>query len=207
MNFLEILKSNNLSDDAIVKINAEMKANKIFLASEENLDVRYNKLKMESENNNQELAKSQALIQELQKGSKGNEELQAKIKGYEDEVATLKANIEKQRVDSALDRALIEANVQDVDYVKFKLKEKGTELKLDENGKLTNIQDTLDALKVQIPNQFKSTDKKIEENKLPNDTKDKTLSKEDFSKMNYHERAKLFKENPEQYKELNNNKE
>ena len=62
MNFTEILKAQNLTDEQIVKISAEMKSNKIYLASEENLDVRYNKLKLESEQANQELAKSQVLI-------------------------------------------------------------------------------------------------------------------------------------------------
>ena len=42
MNFTEILKAQNLTDEQIVKISAEMKSNKIYLASEENLDVRYN---------------------------------------------------------------------------------------------------------------------------------------------------------------------
>ena len=153
MNFTEILKAQNLTDEQIVKISAEMKSNKIYLASEENLDVRYNKLKLESEQNAQELAKSQALITELQKGNKGNEELQAKVKGYEEEIANLKKANEKQRVESALDRVLLEANVQDVDYVKYKIKEKGTELKLDEQRNLTGVQDMIDPIKHQLTKQ------------------------------------------------------
>ena len=78
--------------------------------------------------------------------------------------------------------------------MKFKLKEKGTEFKLDENGKLENINTALDELKIQIPNQFKSSDKKVEELKLPNDVKtDKGVTKEDYTKMTYVERAKLFR--------------
>ena len=102
MTFTEILKAQNLTDEQIVKISTEMKSNKIFLASEENLDVRYSKLKLESEQNEQELEKSKALINELQKGNKGNEELQAKVKGYETEIANLKKANEQQRVESAL---------------------------------------------------------------------------------------------------------
>ena len=209
MNFTEILKAQNLTDEQIVKISAEMKSNKIYLASEENLDVRYNKLKLESEQANQELAKSQALITELQKGNKGNEELQAKVKGYEDEIASLKKQNETQRVESALDRVLLEANVQDVDYVKFKIKEKGTELKLDEQGNLTGVQDMLDALKVQIPNQFINSTSKVKEFKLPNsdNPKDPGISKEQFNKMSYHERLKLFNENKEAFEELSKSNE
>ena len=209
MNFTEILKAQNLTDEQIVKISAEMKSNKIYLASEENLDVRYNKLKLESEQANQELAKSQALITELQKGNKGNEELQAKVKGYEDEIASLKKANEKQRVESALDRVLLEANVQDVDYVKYKIKEKGTELKLDEQGNLTGIKDMLDALKVQLPNQFLNSTQQIKEFKLPQNENpnDKGISKEQFNKMSYQERLKLFNENKEAFNELTKSNE
>ena len=207
MNFTEILKAQNLTDEQIVKISAEMKSNKIYLASEENLDVRYNKLKLESEQANQELAKSQALITELQKGNKGNEELQAKVKGYEAEIANLKKANEKQRVESALDRVLIEAQVQDVDYVKFKIKEKGTELKLDENGNLTGVKDMLDALKVQLPNQFSNSTQQVKEFKLPqpDNPNDKGITKEELLKKPYLERVKLMNENPEVYNEAMKN--
>lgn len=207
MNFTEILKAQNLTDEQIVQISAEMKSNKIYLASEENLDVRYQKLKLESEQANQELAKSQALITELQKGNKGNEELQAKVKGYEEEIASLKKANEKQRVESALDRVLLEANVQDVDYVKFKIKEKGTELKLDEQGNLTGVKDMLDALKVQLPNQFSNSTQKIIEIKLPQTDDNKGVTKDQFNKMSYQERLKLFNENKEVYDELTKSNE
>lgn len=203
MNFLEILQANGITDELAVKITAEMKENKIYLANEENLDVRYNKLKLESEADKSELLKSQALISELQNGNKANEELQTKLKEYEDKIATLKASNEAQKVESALDRALIEANVQDVDYVKFKLKEKGTDFKLDENGKLENIKTALDELKIQLPSQFKSSEKKVEELKLPNDVKtDKGVTKDDYSKMSYAERVKLFSNDKQTFDEV-----
>lgn len=202
MNFTELLKQNGLTDEQIVKIATEMKSNKIYLASEENLDVRYNKLKLESESNAQELAKSQALIAELQKGSKGNEELQLKIKEYEKENEKLRKSFEVQKVESALERALLEANVSDVDYVKFKLKEKGTEFKLDDNGQLVNFRDALDALKIQLPNQFKSNDIKVSEIKLPkNEDDNPSLTKGEILKKSYQERVKLFTENPDAYNE------
>lgn len=209
MNFTEILKAQGLTDEVIVKISADMKSNKIFLASEENLDVRFNKVKLELEQSNQELAKSQALITELQKGNKGNEELQAKVKGYEDEIANLKKANETQRVESALDRVLIEAQVQDVDYVKFKIKEKGTELKLDEQGNLTGVKDMLDALKVQLPNQFVNSTQQVKEIKLPNNDNpnDKGVTKEQYNKMSYQERLKLFNENKEAFQELSKSNE
>lgn len=203
MNFLEILTANGITDEVAVKITSEMKSNKIFLANEENLDVRYGKLKMESEADKAELLKSQALISELKNGNKANDELQIKIKEYQDEIATLKEANEAQKIESALDRALIEANVQDVDYVKFKLKEKGTEWKLDENGKLENIKTALDEIKIQLPTQFKSSEKKVDELKLPTDVKtDKGVTKEDYSKMSYADRVKLFTNDKETFDEV-----
>ena len=207
MNFTEVLKAQGLTDEQIVKISADMKSNKIYLASEENLDVRYNKLKLESEQNAQELAKSQALITELQKGNKGNEELQTKIKGYEDEIANLKKQNEEQKLESALDRVLIEANVQDVDYVKFKIKEKGVVLKLDDKGNLSGTKELIDDLKVQLPNQFTKNAQKINEIKLPHSDDNKGVTKDQFNKMSYQERLKLFNENKEAYDELTKSNE
>ena len=98
---------------------------------------------------------------------------------------------------------MIEAKVNDVDYVKFKLKEKGTDFKLDENGKLENINTALDELKIQIPAQFKSSEKKVEELKLPNDVKtDKGITKDEYNKMSYADRVKLFSNNKETFDEV-----
>lgn len=206
MTLLEILKNNGLTDEVINKVVADMKANKVFTASEENLDVRYNKLKLENDGKEAELAKANALITELQKGNKGNEELTAKIKTYEADIEKLKQDNEKIRIDAQLDRELIEAHVADVDYVKFKLKEKHPDgFKLDEQGHITGLNDSLDALKIQIPSQFKSTDKKIEEKKLEdNDPNNQGLTKKDILKMSYQERAGLIESNPDAYHEAMN---
>ena len=51
---------------------------------------------------------------------------------------------------------------------------------------------------------YAKVEKKVEEKKLEkSDDNNGGISSEQFTKMNYHERAKLFKENPEQYAELN----
>ena len=49
MNLTEILKAKGLDDEAIKSIQDEMKANKIYTASEENLDIRYGKFKTDHE--------------------------------------------------------------------------------------------------------------------------------------------------------------
>lgn len=204
MNLLEILKSNGISDDVINKITDEMRSNKVYTASEENLDIRYGKLKKDH-------AESQATITDLQSQIAEFEKLKLEnatlVEDANTKIADLQNELVKVKTDNALERALIEANVQDVDYMKYKLKEKHPDgLKMDENGKIESINTVLDDLKIQFPNQFSKTEKKIEEKKLEktNDTGD-SITNEQFKKMSYHEKAKLYKENPEQYAELNKN--
>ena len=79
MNLVEILKAKGVSDDIIKEVQEDMKANKVFTASEENLDIRYGKLKTDHESKLNELAEANGLIAELKKNNKGNEGLQAKI--------------------------------------------------------------------------------------------------------------------------------
>lgn len=202
MNLTEILKANGVDDEVITKITADMKTNKVFTAGEDNLDIRYGKLKNEH-------AQSQQTITDLQQQIAQFEEVKTQnataIEEVNSKLVELQAENERIKTDYALERALMEAKVQDVDYMKFKLKEKHPDgFKLDENGKIESINTVLDDLKVQFPNQFAKAEKKVEEKKLEkSDDNNGGISSEQFTKMNYHERAKLFKENPEQYAELN----
>ena len=202
MTFMEILKANGIDDEVVGKITADMKSNRIFTAGEENLDIRYAKLKSEHTTSTQTISDLQKQIAEYEALKVQNATL---IEEANKKFADLQSENEKIKQDNALERALIEAKVQDVDYMKYKIKEKHPEgFKLDENGKISSINAVLDDLKVQFPNQFAKTEKKIEEKKLEkSDTQGTGITSEQFTKMNYHERAKLFKENPEQYAELN----
>lgn len=202
MNLLEILKANGIDDEVAGKITADMKANKIFTAGEDNLDVRYSKLKNDYTASTQQITDLQSQIAQFEQAKSQNVAL---LEEANRKFAELEAENARIKTDYALDRALMEAKVQDVDYMKFKLKEKHPEgFKLDENGKVESINTVLDDLKVQFPNQFSKTEKKIEEKKLEKtDDTNTGITSEQFNKMNYHEKAKLFKENPEQYAELN----
>ena len=204
MNLMEILKANGVEDDVISKITADMKTNKVYTAGEENLDIRYGKLKNEHAQAQQSITDLQTQISEFEQLKSQNTIL---IEEANKKLSELQAENERIRLDSAIERALIEAKVQDVDYMKFKLKESHTDgFKLDENGKIESINTVLDDLRTKFPNQFAKTEKKIEEKKLEKSDNDNGgISSEQFTKMNYHERAKLFKENPEQYAELNKN--
>ena len=156
-----------------------------------------------------ELSTANGLIAELKKGTKGNEELQGKITGYETQVQQLQAELEKTKLENAIQLALRDAKAVDPDYLAFKLHEKykPEELTLDDNGKVKGMDDKLAGLKTQFPAQFESSgNKKVIENKLPdNQGGGDSVTKEDFAKMGYQERLKLFNENPTAYAELTKN--
>ena len=135
MTIAEILKAKGVADDVVQAILDDMKANKIFTSSEENLDIRYGKLKTDHEGTVKELTEAQNLINDLKKASKGNEDLQGKITAYEGQVAQLQKELEQTKLDAEIKVGLLAEKALDVDYLTFKLKEKG-ELALDENGKI-----------------------------------------------------------------------
>lgn len=206
MTLQEILKSQGLTNEQIEKVTGEMKQNKIFLSGEENLDIRYGKLKTDHDSLQKQYGQATTLIEELKKGSKGNEQLQQKITAYEQQVTTLQDELKQTKIESAVKVALLSAKAKDVDYLTFKLKEKG-ELVLDDQGNIKGLDDMLAGLKTQFPTQFETdSQKKIDEKKLPEGDDSKKVSQEEFSKMGYQDRLKLYNDNPDLYHELSGNK-
>lgn len=204
MTLQEILKSQGLTDEQVETVTGEMKQNKIFTAGEENLDIRYKDLQGKFDSKLKEHQEATALIEQLKNDNAGNEALQSKISTYESTISDLQKQLEQSKINSALEVALLKANVLDVDYLAFKIREKG-EVKLDENGKIKGIDETIVALKTQYPTQFKTeSKKKIEENKLPNSDSENrsSITREQFEKMSYMDRLKLHDENPETYSEF-----
>lgn len=131
---------------------------------------KYDALQAQLDGKTTELTAANELIAELKKGTKGSEDLQGKITGYENQVAQLQAELEKTRLENAIQLALRDAKAVDPDYLAYKLHEKykAGELTLDENGKVNGIDDKLAGLKIQFPAQFESAGgKKILENRLP----------------------------------------
>ena len=208
MNLIEILKAKNIGDDVIQSIQEDMKANKIFTASEENLDIRYGKLKTQHDGVTKQLNEANDLIATLKKSTEGQGDLQQKVTDYETQIATLQAQLEQTQIDADVHVELLAAGVKpdDIDYVMFKLKAKG-KLERGEDGKVKDMDDKIAALKTQLPGQFTSESKKnILENKLPNEqTGGDAITKESLLKKPYAERMKLFNENPEAYKNAMNN--
>lgn len=205
MNLVEILKAKNIGDDVIQSIQEDMKANKIFTSSEENLDIRYGKLKTQHDGVNAQLKEANDLIATLKKSTEGQEDLQKKVADYEAQITTLQNQLEQTQIDADVHVELLAAGVKpdDIDYVMYKLKAKG-ELERGEDGKIKGMDDKIAALKTQLPGQFAGEKKpKILENRLPDsDNSDKVVTKEEFSKMGYNSRVAFKQENPELYNQM-----
>ena len=205
MNFSEILKAKGIADDVIQAILDDMKANKVYTASEENLDIRYGKLKTQHEGTAKQLEEANALIEEMKKSTKGQDDLQQKITAHEQREAQLLKQLEETQIAAEIKIGLLAEKALDVDYLTFKLKEKG-ELALDENGKIKGWDDKVAALKTQLPNQFETAaSRKIIENILPDpENGGGGMTKGEFLKKPYAERAAFAKENPDAYKSMMN---
>lgn len=122
----------------------------------------------------EQLKTAQGLIEELKKGTSKDEALQGKIGEYETTIAALQKQLNQEKLDAAVKIALLESNCKDVDYITFKLKEKG-ELALDDSGKVKGMEDKLAALKTQFPDQFVSNNStKVDENRLPESDSNRT---------------------------------
>jgi hypothetical protein len=210
MTLQEILKAKGLTDEQIKEVIGEMKQNKIFTASEENLDVRYGKLKTDHDALVTKDTESQKLIAELQKATKGQEAVQGKIAEYEATIAKQNEELAKTKVESAVKIALLGAGAKasDIDYLIFRLSSDSEwKAELDDNGNVKGIDDKIKGMKTQFPSQFEAgSQKKIEEHKLPDDHNEPKVTKEEFAKMGYQQRNKLFNENPELYNELSGDK-
>ena len=153
---------------------------------------------------NTELESANGLIAELKKGTKGNEELQGKVTAYETQISQLQEQMKQKEIESEIKVALLSAKATDIDYLTYKLKEKGEKLELGEDGHIKGIDDMITGLKTQFPNQFeKSGTQKVEPNPLPKPDDNKPgLTKEEFNKMGYNSRVKLKAEQPELYESM-----
>ena len=160
----------------------------------------------ENQTNAQKLTEANALIEQLKKSAKGDEALQTKISEYQIKVAELETELVKAKINAAVKVGLMSANAVDVDYLTYKLGEKGEKLELDEQGNIKGWNDKISALKTQFPTMFTGPSdgafdgyRPIEKGTNP-DTQ--ALTRADILKKPYSERVKLFNENPENYSQI-----
>lgn len=191
MDLKEILAAQSLSEEQIAAIETAMKENKIYLSNEENIDIRYSKLRGEHDTKMKELEGANVLIKQLQEASANNEDVQAKIKDYETQIQQLQEAAAKAKLDYAVKAGLLERNINpdSMDFLLFKINQENKELKINDEEKLEGID--FDEIKTKYAAHFKAEDsnagKKIDPNSLPQGDKQKNepSSLADALKMKY----------------------
>lgn len=207
MTLQEILRAKGMSTEDIEATIGEMKQNKIFTTSHENMDVRYPKLKGEFDALTTQHGEANKLIDQFKAGAKDNEALQGKITSYEATIADLTKQLDEQKIDAAMDRKLTTAGAkaEDLDYLKFQWRKKG-DIVLDDNGEIKGCDDAIAGLKTQHPIQFATVvnQREIQPHQLHdrNHEGGNTITKEEFEKMGYNSRVKLKENDPELYSQL-----
>lgn len=174
MTINELFAKHGLAEDVIQAIMDDMKANKIFTASEENLDIRHGKLKGDYETQDKQLTDANALIEKLQKDNKANEGLQKSVADYQAQLAAAKAQAARDRLEYQLKLEFMSEGAEDLEYVIYKVLadhpdwKDNPETAFDESGKLKSRDDIVSGTKTKLPTMFKAGGgKKYEERKLP----------------------------------------
>lgn len=160
----------------------------------------------ENKTNLNKLTEANNLIEQLKKAAKGDETLQGQITTYQDKVKELETELAQTKIDAAIKVGLLSENAVDVDYLTYKLKEKGEQIELDEQGNVKGWAEKVAALKTQLPTMFTTKGKGGFEGFKPIDKNepngDQKLTKAEFLKKPYAEQLKFYNENPDGYKEI-----
>lgn len=182
MTLEEILKAKGLTDEQVTEITKEMTEHSIYLTNEENLEIRYNKLKNQKDELDEDLKQARETISNLEEQGKGNEELQKEIENYKQAVETEKQTRLSMLKEYEVKNALKEHGAQDVDYLVFKLG--GLDkIELGEDGKVKDLDPLIEDLKTNYSNQFTTDDKmKIKEKNIDDKTP-KILTADEIKNM------------------------
>lgn len=206
MEFKELLKAQNLTDEQINSITAKMKEEKIYTTSLENADERYTKLKGQKADLDEQIKAANTTITELKKNNKDNEALQQTIQDHEATIENLKKESAQKDFNYALDSALKDNKCKnakalkallDLDNIKFN------------EGKLEGLEGQLNALKESDGYLFDTS------NPAPGNTGGAgnhprvgggagAVTKADLMKMPYSKRVEFYNNNKEEFDRLMN---
>lgn len=170
MNLVEILKSKGVSDELIAAIQEDMKANSIYTASEENLDIRYGKLKNQNDTLKGDYETLKKDHETLKQSSGDSAELLKQAAEKDATIAALQKQLNEALIDGELNVGLLSAGAkpEDIGYIKFRIKEKGA-LERGDDGKVKGLGDVIAAAKTQLPAHFNGkSQKQVLEFDLPN---------------------------------------
>lgn len=216
MDFLKEILGEELFNQVAEKVNAHNgnEANKDKQIKIANLGggdyvskAKHDALQALFDSKDQELTAANGLIDGFKKSQKDNEAIQGQITTYQDQVKQLQAQLVQTQIDSGLKIAFIEAGGTDIDFLIWKAKQgnDGKPLELGEDGKIKGIDDLISGLKSSAPNHFKKAGGfRVDENRLP-EGKTGGMTRAEFMRKPYAERAAYANENPEAYKEIMKN--
>ena len=195
MTFNELLAKYGLDEEKTTSFLADMKAAKLFLTSEENMDIRHGKLKGDFETQGKQLNEANALIEKLQKDNKANEGLQKSVTDYQAQLAAAQKQAARDRLEYNLKLEFMGEGCKDVDYAVYNVMKdhpdwkENPETAMDESGKIKNRDDIVSGVKTKQPTIFEgSGGRQYEERKLPDNQEDRAAepkSLEDALRMQY----------------------
>ena len=159
MNAKEII-SKYIDDEKTKELFEELKKHNVYFANEENLDIRYSKLKEDMTAKNKLYEEAQKHIDELSQGVKSGEELKAKQAEYEAKIQQLESENKQIRIEGILREKLSKANATDTDYIIYRIKNRlqadGKTLELDESNNIKGIDEIIEAEKKSNASFFKT---------------------------------------------------
>lgn len=147
-----------------------------------------------------ELSTASETIEDLKKNNADNAKLQQKVKDYEAEMARLKTEADNTRKEYALKDKLKEAGVTDADYIIYK--QGGLDkFTFDKDGKVIGLDDVLKPMRESSPHLFKNAGGAGGYDPAGGG---KPPVNNPFAKETYNltEQGRLFKQNPEQARQM-----
>ena len=160
----------------------------------------------ENQTNARKLSEANALIEQLKKSAKGDEPLQTKISEYQTKAERLEKELKQTKINSAVKVGLMSEKAVDIDYLTYKLNEKGVALELDEQGNIKGWNDKISSLKTQFPSMFEGSANGSYDGYRPLEkganAESQPLTRADILKKPYAERVRIFNENPEKYNQI-----
>lgn len=195
----EQLQALNLTEEQINAIIEDYGKNYVSKAQFNEKNDAYKQAKQEIENLTND-------ISTLSEANKANEALQSQIKELQDAATKREAdyneNIKNMKIDTAITKALSKSGAMNETILTGLLDR--TKIAIGEDNTITGIQEQINALKESDPYLFKQDSIK---GVVPGDATPKTndgITKEQFNKMSYLDRAQLQESNPDLYSELSN---
>lgn len=159
----------------------------------------------ELEDVKKQLKEANSTITDLKKSNADNEALQAKVKEYEDTIKTQKADYEAKvrnlTLDSAIEKALINAGAKHIDLLSTKIDRE--KLKIETDGKVIGLDEQISAYKENYKDLFIP---KIEGRDPNNNGGGKPPINNPWSKEHFNltQQAKILRENPALANQLKN---